>query len=663
MPLLIGGATTSRAHTALKIDPHYKSPTVWVKDASRAVGVAQSLVSQELREPFVAANDADYAEIRDAPPQPRRRQAAGVAGQGARAAFRRRLGELHAAGAEHSPASPCSTTTRSPTSSSCIDWTPFFNAWELAGRYPAILDDAVVGAQARELFADAQAMLRQIVAEKWLTAQGGRSACGRRTASATTSVLGSRWRAPATLHFLRQQVDKPVERPDFCLADFIAPKDSRQAGLDRRLRGHRGHRHRTAHRALRGRPRRLQRRSCSRRWPTAWPKPSPNACTSACARNSGATPPTKSLDDDALIGEKYRGIRPAPGYPACPDHTEKSTLFRLLDADRNAGMELTESFAMYPAAAVSGYYFSHPQSQYFVVGRVSQGTGRRLCAAQGRGRWRRPSGGWRRISITTRNKSQPASAFPMRPAARLHDGKRKPWRRGPRPGISAGFSTAVASSRIHFIATTTIRPRPSRTRRHADPHPDPLQQRPEPAGGHRERRATPSGAPVAGTPAETSRTPARLGETTQLPARPPRRDQPGMGHQYARTAQPGRHTRQRQAARHHRRLRRLPARPACTDAYRPSTSFRESKRRRRRSVTRPGRQAPGTADRRRIVAGRRVRIDLQRDGRREDRLRLRPAPPHRPAGSGRRSARTPSSPALSAFSCSALTCTRLILPP
>jgi 5-methyltetrahydrofolate--homocysteine methyltransferase len=368
IPLMIGGATTSRAHTALKIDPHYKSPTVWVKDASRAVGVAQSLVSQELRGPFVAANESDYAEIRT------RHRNRGDA---------KRLVPLEKARAQRFNGGWDAYTPPIPIKPGItvfddyplaelvdlIDWTPFFNAWELAGRYPAILDDAVVGAQAREVFADAQKMLRQIIDGKWLTAKAvfGLWPANSVGDDVVVDVDG----VSTTLHFLRQQVDKPVERPDFCLADFIAPKDSgRQdwigafavtAGIGiephiARFQADHDDYNAIMLKALADRlaetmAERIHQRVRKEFWGYA---------------------ADESLDSDALIDEKYRGIRPAPGYPACPEHSEKATLFRLLDATRNADITLTESFAMYPAAAVSGYYFSHPGSQYFVVGRVSK---------------------------------------------------------------------------------------------------------------------------------------------------------------------------------------------------------------------------------------------------------------------------------------------------
>ncbi|MGN7725055.1 methionine synthase [Luteimonas sp. 22616] len=404
IPLMIGGATTSRAHTALKIDPHYKSPTVWVKDASRAVGVAQSLISKELKAAFVAANDADYAEIRE------RHRNRGDA---------KRLVSLEKARAQRfdghwdeyvppAPVKPGITVFDDyPLQDlvEIIDWTPFFQAWELAGKFPAILEDEVVGKSASELYRDARAMLDRIIAEKWLTAKAvfglwpansigddvevravppplqgeGRGGDG---VSAGSDVSGSNLNPSppnpplegeglTTLHFLRQQVDKPVERPDFCLADFIAPKDSGRQdwigafavtaglGIEPHLeRFHADHDDYNAillkalaDRLAEALAEHLHRRVRKEFW---------------------GFDPDESLDNDALIAEKYRGIRPAPGYPACPEHSEKRTLFALLDAENNAGMELTDGFAMLPTAAVSGYYFSHPKSQYFVVGRVSK---------------------------------------------------------------------------------------------------------------------------------------------------------------------------------------------------------------------------------------------------------------------------------------------------
>jgi 5-methyltetrahydrofolate--homocysteine methyltransferase len=367
MPLLIGGATTSRAHTALKIDPHYKSPTVWVKDASRAVGVAQSLISADLRAGFVAANDADFAEIRT------RHRNRGDAKRLV-SLDKARAQRFDGGWADYSPPAPrhpgITVFDDYPLDElvELIDWTPFFNAWELAGRYPAILDDAVVGKQARELFGDARKMLRAIIDGKWLSAK---AVVGLWPANSVGDDVLLDDGAGPTLHFLRQQVDKPVERPDFSLADFIAPKDSgRQdwigafavtAGIGIESHVARFEAEHDDYNAI------LLKALADRLAETLAER-----IHERVRKDLWGYAADESLDAQALIDERYRGIRPAPGYPACPDHSEKATLFRLLDAERNAGMRLTESFAMLPAAAVSGYYFSHPQSQYFVVGRVSK---------------------------------------------------------------------------------------------------------------------------------------------------------------------------------------------------------------------------------------------------------------------------------------------------
>ncbi|MGH8063562.1 MAG: vitamin B12 dependent-methionine synthase activation domain-containing protein, partial [Pseudoxanthomonas sp.] len=259
-----------------------------------------------------------------------------------------------------------------------IDWTPFFQAWELAGKFPAILTDEVVGKTASDLYQDARAMLEKIVSEKWLTAKAvfGLWPANSVGDDVLVDIVGATSVATdvaptETLHFLRQQVDKPVERPDFCLADFIAPKDSGKqdwigafavtAGigiephLERFLADHDDYNSillkALADRLAEALAEHLHRRVRKEFW---------------------GYQPDEALGNEDLIAEKYIGIRPAPGYPACPEHSEKRKLFDMLDATANAGMTLTESFAMLPTAAVSGYYFSHPRSQYFVVGRVSK---------------------------------------------------------------------------------------------------------------------------------------------------------------------------------------------------------------------------------------------------------------------------------------------------
>jgi 5-methyltetrahydrofolate--homocysteine methyltransferase len=404
VPLLIGGATTSRAHTALKIEPHYKSPTVWVKDASRAVGVAQSLISKELVDNFMTKIRAEYAEIRE-----RHKD---------RGPGKRLVSLEHARGqrfdggwADYVPPAP-----RQPgitvfddydlaTLRATIDWTPFFSTWELAGHYPAILDDAVVGPQARELFRDANAMLDRIIREKWLTARAviglwRAHAVGDDVEVLDPALAGAEWptthrdvgsadsrlerlpagrdrgsekasRKIATLHFLRQQADKPPGRPDFCLADFIAPKGTGREdwiGAFAVTAGIGIEQHVARFEAEHDDYNAILLKALADRLAEAFAE----HLHQRVRREFWGFAADEQLTNADLIAEKYRGIRPAPGYPACPDHTEKGALFALLDAERNAGVKLTESYAMYPAAAVSGYYFAHPGAQYFVVGRVGK---------------------------------------------------------------------------------------------------------------------------------------------------------------------------------------------------------------------------------------------------------------------------------------------------
>jgi len=368
IPLLIGGATTSRAHTAIKIEPNYETACVWVKDASRAVGVAQSLVSKELVGGFLAKVRSEYAEVRE------RHRNRGPA---------RRLVSLKDARTNGSkfdwetytppaPKKPGITVFDDIPISELLpvtDWTPFFQAWELHGHYPAILSDPVVGPQATELFSDAQKILKQIIDEKWLRAKAVIGFWPVSRVGDDLELIAGDERV--MLHHLRQQADKPVERPNLCLADFIAPKETGvqdwiggfavTAGLGIEEHLERFHKDNDdysaiilkalADRMAEALAEYMHRKVRTEYWGYA---------------------PDESLDNEALVAEKYRGIRPAPGYPACPDHTEKATLFKLLDATNNADIELTEGFSMYPAAAVSGWYFSHPDSQYFVVGKLTK---------------------------------------------------------------------------------------------------------------------------------------------------------------------------------------------------------------------------------------------------------------------------------------------------
>ena len=371
IPLLIGGATTSRAHTALKIEPHYKSGTVWVKDASRAVGVAQSLVSKDLVEDFLTKVREDYADVRER----YKNRGPGkqlVSLEKARAQRFSCDWDNYAPPQPNTPGITVFNDYDLATLRPYIDWTPFFQAWELAGRYPAILEDKVVGTQASELFADAQRMLDTLIEKKWLTA---RAVIGFWPAANTgddVQLYADDDRTVlATLHSLRQQADKPTERPDFCLADFIAPKASNKPdwiggfavtagiGIEPHLERFEADHDDYSSILLKALADRLAEAFAEH-------------LHERVRREFWGFVPDETLDNESLIGEKYRGIRPAPGYPACPDHTEKTTLFELLNVTANTGIELTEGMAMFPTAAVSGWYYSHPDSQYFVVGRLTR---------------------------------------------------------------------------------------------------------------------------------------------------------------------------------------------------------------------------------------------------------------------------------------------------
>jgi 5-methyltetrahydrofolate--homocysteine methyltransferase len=359
IPLLIGGATTSKVHTALRIDPAYEGPVIHVLDASRAVGVASQLLSDTQRDGYVASISTDYAKVREA------REGKGQSELLSLAEARANAYAPDFADKPGAPARPGLHVFEAWDLKDLIetfDWTPFFRAWELAGTYPAILTDEVVGESASSLFADAQAMLDKIVAEKWLTAKGvcGFWPCRR---DGDDVVLAD---PDVRLPFLRQQFKKSRGRASFCLADFIDPAGDWLGGFAVGIHGIEPHlaRFQAAHddysdillKALADRfaeafAERLHQHVRTTLWGYA---------------------PGEQLTNEALIREEYRGIRPAPGYPACPDHSLKPILFDLLNAQDNAGITLTESQAMLPTAAVSGFYFGHPESQYFGVARIGR---------------------------------------------------------------------------------------------------------------------------------------------------------------------------------------------------------------------------------------------------------------------------------------------------
>jgi 5-methyltetrahydrofolate--homocysteine methyltransferase len=359
MPLLIGGATTSRAHTALRIAPAYSGPVIHVLDASRAVGVATALTSETGRAPLVEETAALYASIR------------AERGQGKTALLSLEAARANAQRLDFAPVAPArpgiTRIEHWPARDLVpyIDWTPFFRAWELAGTFPAILDDPVVGESARALWADAQAMLARIVEEEWLRP---RAVCGlwpaRRAPDCPDDVLISLDGRQVRLPFLRQQVAKRAGRPSQCLADFVAPEGDWIGGFavtagdapDRLA----------AFRAAGDDFSDILLKALADRLAEALAE----ALHERVRRELWAYAPDERLTNEQLIREDYRGIRPAPGYPACPDHSLKPILFDALGAREACGMDLTENFAMTPAASVSGFYFAHPQAAYFGVARI-----------------------------------------------------------------------------------------------------------------------------------------------------------------------------------------------------------------------------------------------------------------------------------------------------
>ena len=374
IPLLIGGATTSRVHTAVKIEPNYPSGTVvYVTDASRAVGVCSNLLSNTTRNSYIADLKADYQAARD--------QFEGKKGKASYVS----LQEARAHGLKTDwkkvvPIKPkllgVQKLENYPLDAlvDFIDWTPFFQAWELAGRYPKILQDEVVGQEATKLFADAQAMLKKIVKEKWLTANAVFGLFPANSVNSDDIEIYSddkRKNVAMTWHNLRQQTKKPDDIPNYCLADYIAPKSSNAQdyiggfavtagiGIEKKMKEfEKAHDDYSA----------IMLQALADRLAEAFAE----HLHLRVRREFWGYAADEALSNDDLIAEKYRGIRPAPGYPACPEHSEKGPLFELLQAPKNAGITLTESFAMLPTAAISGFYFSHPEAKYFATGKVDK---------------------------------------------------------------------------------------------------------------------------------------------------------------------------------------------------------------------------------------------------------------------------------------------------
>ncbi|SUD70415.1 B12-dependent methionine synthase [Pseudomonas putida] len=377
LPLMIGGATTSKAHTAVKIEPKYSNDAViYVTDASRAVGVATQLLSKELKPGFVEKTRLDYIEVRERTAN--------------RSARTERLSYAQAVAAKpkydwaaYQPAVPAFTGVKVldnidlRTLAEYIDWTPFFISWDLAGKFPRILTDEVVGEAATSLYKDAREMLDKLIDEKLISA---RAVFGfwpaNQVADDDIQVYDDNGQPLATLHHLRQQTIKPDGKPNFSLADFVAPKDS---GVTDYMGGFIT----TAGIGAEEVAKAYQDKGDD--YSSIMVKALADRLAEACAewlheqvrKEHWGYARDEHLDNEALIKEQYSGIRPAPGYPACPDHTEKETLFRLLDGTAigetgPSGVFLTEHFAMFPAAAVSGWYFAHPKAQYFAVGKVDK---------------------------------------------------------------------------------------------------------------------------------------------------------------------------------------------------------------------------------------------------------------------------------------------------
>ena len=369
LPLLIGGATTSRAHTAIKIAPHYSEPVVHVLDASRAVPVTTSLLSDENKPEFVAQHRADYAAVRKNYTASRQKTVPIETARARRTPIVWRAEDIAApefAGMRVLDRFPLATLRE------FIDWTPFFHTWELKGVYPRIFDDERQGAQARQIFAEANALLDRIVEKGELTARG---VYGFFPANAVGDDIElytgeSRSEVLTTLHFLRQQSDREGNEPCRCLADFVAPKET---GLKDFVGGFAVtsgfglkelcDRFRAGHDDYNA----IMAEAVADRLAEAFAE-----CLHKRVREEWGYGRGENLSSDELIHEKYRGIRPAPGYPASPDHTEKGTLWRLLDVEAKTGMLITESFAMWPGSSVSGLYFAHPESRYFSLGKIGR---------------------------------------------------------------------------------------------------------------------------------------------------------------------------------------------------------------------------------------------------------------------------------------------------
>ena len=373
IPLMIGGATTSKTHTAVKIEPQYSGPIIHVLDASRSVAVSSSLLSETNKTDFVAATKKEYEQVRLA----RGNRKANKKYISLKAA---RANKLQLDWKNYTPVKPTFTGTKVfddyslEELSEYIDWTPFFSSWQLRGKYPAIFEDEIVGVEAKKLFNDAQSLLRRIIDEKWLTAKAVIGIYPANSVNDDDLELykdEQRTEIDTLLYNLRQQRKKAPGQPNYSLSDFVAPKESgvedyigafavtTGIGIEKWVKHFEADNDdynaimlkALADRFAEALAERMHERVRKEFW---------------------AYMPTENLENNDLISEKYQGIRPAPGYPACPEHTEKRTLFQLLNVEENTGIKLTESCAMYPAASVSGWYFAHPNSKYYALGEISK---------------------------------------------------------------------------------------------------------------------------------------------------------------------------------------------------------------------------------------------------------------------------------------------------
>ncbi|HEY0898505.1 MAG TPA: vitamin B12 dependent-methionine synthase activation domain-containing protein, partial [Sphingobacteriaceae bacterium] len=369
VPLIVGGATTSRIHAAVKIAPQYSGSTIHVLDASRSVTVCSSLMNEEQRDTYMAGIRSEYDKAREAHLNKRADKRYKTLEEARELRLKINLdGSI--------PPAPTITGTRAIEAYPLedllpyIDWTPFFHTWELRGSYPKIFNDPVVGVEAKKLFDDAQALLDRIVKDKLLTAN---AVIGfwPATAHGDDIVLETADPQNTVIHTLRQQTEKAAGEPYYALADFIAPKESG-------IKDHFGGFAVTAGIGLEALVADFAKNHDD--YNSIMAKALADRLAEAFAekmhelvrKEYWGYASEEQLENEELIKEKYVGIRPAPGYPACPDHTEKRTLFNLLDAEKNAGIHLTESFAMHPAASVSGFYFAHPQSRYFGLGKITK---------------------------------------------------------------------------------------------------------------------------------------------------------------------------------------------------------------------------------------------------------------------------------------------------